>query len=279
MSTDSGIPDYRGPQGSYSRGHKPMTHDEFLSSERNRKRYWFRSTFGWTSFSQARPNAAHFALADLEAAGKVDGVITQNVDGLHQKAGSRNVVDLHGRNDRVQCMSCIRETCRNTHQADLARINASLIAEHAPASGRPGGAVESGDPGVRLRADGDAEVETGDRTQDFIVPACSRCGGVLKPTVVFFGDNVPRPRVEETYRMVDASDVLIAAGPSLQAGVYSAFRLVKRAAEAGKKIVVVNVGYTRAEQSGLDVLKASAPFHVREFHTPREFRSSVRVTM
>ncbi|CAM9992808.1 unnamed protein product, partial [Ectocarpus fasciculatus] len=267
ISTDSGIPDYRGPKGSYSRGHKPMTHDEFLSSEDNRKRYWARSTFGWDSFSRARPNEAHVALAALEAAGMVDSVITQNVDGLHQKAGSRSVVDLHGRNDKVGCMSCHLESSRDAYQANLSRINAQWIAKHSPdLEGTAAGeanklrgtagaktARAGGDPDVRLRADGDADVEPGAYLGEFVVPACPRCGGILKPTVVFFGDNIPRQRVEETYRIVDESNLLIAAGSSLQ--VYSAYRLVKRAADAGKKIVVINLGETRAERSGLDILK------------------------
>ncbi|CAM9665103.1 unnamed protein product [Ectocarpus sp. 13 AM-2016] len=270
MSTDSGIPDYRGPKGSYSRGHKPMTHDQFLSSEDNRKRYWARSTFGWDSFSRARPNEAHVALAGLEAAGKVDSVITQNVDGLHQKAGSRNVVNLHGRNDKVGCMSCRFESSRDAYQQNLSRINARWIARHSPdLEGTPAGGAKTpggtagakttragGDPDVRLRADGDADVEPGAYLEKFAVPACPRCGGILKPTVVFFGDNIPRQRVEDTYRIVDESELLIAAGSSLQ--VYSAFRLVKRAADAGKKVVVINLGETRAERSGLDVLKVEA---------------------
>ncbi|CAM9568189.1 unnamed protein product, partial [Pylaiella littoralis] len=274
MSTDSGIPDYRGPNGSYSRGHKPMTHDQFLSSEANRKRYWARSTFGWDSFSRAKPNAGHVALAELEAAGKISGIITQacmllafffaffNVDGLHQKAGSRNVVDLHGRNDKVECMSCRVESRRNAYQAGLARLNAPWIAKYSEENDSGGGAADAsenakaGGAGGRLRADGDADVEPGDHLGEFIVPACAHCGGILKPTVVFFGDNIPRHRVEETYRIVDDSNLLIAAGSSLQ--VYSAFRLVKRAADAGKRIVVVNLGGTRAERSGLDIWKAKA---------------------
>ncbi|CAM9233809.1 unnamed protein product, partial [Hapterophycus canaliculatus] len=265
MSTDSGIPDYRGPQGSYSRGHKPMTHDEFLSSEDNRKRYWARSTFGWDSFSKAKPNAAHGALAELEAAGKLSGVITQNVDGLQQKAGSRKVIDMHGRNDQVECMSCRIRSNRNAYQENLSRLNAPWIAEYSPElkSGKKGtgGTADSdeeareGDPAVHLRADGDADVEPGAYLGRFVVPACEQCGGILKPTVVFFGDNIPRQRVEETYRIVDESSLLIAAGSSLQ--VYSAFRLVKRAADAGKRLVVINLGDTRAERSGLDLLKAS----------------------
>eukprot|EP00904_Undaria_pinnatifida_P006753 jgi/Undpi1/3207/HiC_scaffold_15.g06581.m1 len=227
MSTDSGIPDYRGPRGSYSRGHKPMTHDEFLSTEANRKRYWARSTFGWSSFRRARPNAAHDALAALE-----------NVDGLHQRAGSRNVVDLHGRNDKVVCMSCRSKSSRDIYQADLAQLNAAWIDKHSAGS-QAGEAPSGGDPSVELTPDGDANVEPGEHLEEFVVPACVKCGGILK----------------ETYRMVDESNLLVAAGSSLQ--VYSAFRLVKRAADAGKTVVVVNLGETRAERSGLDVLKAS----------------------
>ncbi|CAN0096034.1 unnamed protein product, partial [Sphacelaria rigidula] len=194
VSTDSGIPDYRGPQGSYSRGHKPMMHGEFISSEANRKRYWARSVFGWSSFSAARPNAAHFALAALEAAGKISGIITQNVDGLHQKAGNRNVVDLHGRNDKVECLSCGLKANRNAHQMHLARLNAGWIARNTraaagvvAASGTAAAGTEaaSGAGGfqardARLRADGDADIDPATNLGGFEVPACVRCGGVLK---------------------------------------------------------------------------------------------------
>ncbi|CAM9332556.1 unnamed protein product [Scytosiphon promiscuus] len=275
MSTDSGIPDYRGPQGSYSRGHKPMTHDEFLSSESNRKRYWARSTFGWDSFSNARPNAAHVALAELEAAGKLSSVITQNVDGLQQKAGSQKVVDLHGRNDKVRTKGGVRLTftsaivggqTRGTRwvnwwwkiemlRAGTERRTAFTLEEEDPHLELT--ALCARPPPVHLRADGDADVEPGAYLGGFMVPDCDKCGGILKPTVVFFGDNIPRQRVEDTYRIVDESSLLIAAGSSLQ--VYSAFRLVKRAADAGKRLVVINLGDTRAERSGLDLLKASSP--------------------
>eukprot|EP00752_Nemacystus_decipiens_P008702 g7767.t1 len=177
MSTDSGIPDYRGPRGSYSRGHKPMTHDEFLS-------FWARSTFGWDSFSRSRPNAAHKALAELEAVGKIRGVMTQ-----------------------LECMTCGVESSRNAFQADLARLNAPWISKYARelaeadkdnidpslSTAASGNGHEGG--GARLlRADGDADVEPGEHLHDFVVPPCVRCGGVLKPAVVFFGDNIPRRR-------------------------------------------------------------------------------------
>ncbi|CAM9892993.1 unnamed protein product, partial [Discosporangium mesarthrocarpum] len=132
ISTDSGIPDYRGPNGSYSRGHKPMMHDEFIRSEKNRKRYWARSVFGWNSFANARPNNAHYALANLESQGRIKGVITQNVDSLHQMAGSSEVLHLHGRNDKVKCLSCGFKSSRHQHQDSIARLNAHWVAANSP---------------------------------------------------------------------------------------------------------------------------------------------------
>ncbi|KAG5178398.1 silent information regulator protein Sir2 [Tribonema minus] len=244
ISTDSGIPDYRGPNGSYSRGHKPMKHDEFMGSHRNRQRYWSRSTVGWQWFSAARPNDAHRALAALEAAGKISGVITQNVDMLHQRAGSAAVVDLHGVNSRVVCMGCGATAPRHALQAQLAARNAAWLEALS--------AVDGGLSAAARRADGDVDVEV----EGFELCDCEACGGVLKPDVVFFGDNVPQARVRQCFDMVAAADGLLVVGSSL--AVYSGFRFVEAAVKQGKPVAILNQGPTRAEKAGLPILKLEA---------------------
>ncbi|CAM9140462.1 unnamed protein product [Phaeothamnion confervicola] len=263
ISTDSGIPDYRGPAGAYLRGHKPMQHDEFMATAAGRQRYWGRSMAGWQFFSTARPNKAHFHLADLEAKGKVNGIITQNVDRLHSKAGSANVIDLHGRNDRVVCVSCGVLRSRRIFQAQLAGINQAWLAELAAArtaatagggSGNGGGCCEADTAAAAARPDGDAELGVKTDYSGFVVPPCDRCDdGILKPDVTFFGDSVPPERVEAAFAMVDAADSILVLGTSLM--VYSGFRFVGRAVQQGKPIAVVNRGYTRAEKAGLPIIK------------------------
>lgn len=223
-STESGIPDYRGPSGAW-RHRKPMQIGEFLRSDVNRRRYWARSYFGWPRFAAARPNAAHRALAALESGGPVAAVITQNVDGLHSSAGSRSVIDLHGRLDRVVCLSCESTISRDALQERLARLNRGW------------------NPGGNVAPDGDAEIgqEWIDR---FAVAACG-CGGVLKPDVVFFGENVPVDRVAESMRALATADALLVVGSSL--AVWSGFRFARAAADRGLPIAIVNVGWTRAD--------------------------------
>jgi len=228
ISTDSGIPDYRGP-GAPVR--TPMTYQEFVSGERSQQRYWARSHLGWSRMGTARPNAGHHAVAALEAAGRTTLTITQNVDGLHEAAGSRNLCALHGRVADVVCLGC-RATCSRASLAErLEALNPAWLARHRDVASRP---------------DGDVDL---DETGGFVVPGCPACGGVLKPDVVFFGENVPKPRVERCYAAVDAlpdvSGAVLVLGSSL--AVMSGFRFVRRAARLGVPVVIVNRGTTRAD--------------------------------
>jgi NAD+-dependent protein deacetylase sirtuin 4 len=232
-STESGIPDYRGPG---SRPRTPVQYGEFVRNDAARVRYWARSSVGWTRFSAARPNAAHRALAELEEAGAVRGVITQNVDGLHHAAGSRRVVELHGSLAAVRCLGCGDVDRRDAFQNRLLALNA----EWAERLARPAaeGAVEQA-------PDGDADLPAW-ALESFRVPACERCGGVVKPDVVFFGENVPAATVEEAWRLFEEGGVLLVAGSSLH--VYSGRRFVYRAQKDGVPIAVVNLGPTRADE-------------------------------
>ena len=223
MSTDSGIPDYRGP-GSPPRA--PMTFQQFVTP-RGRQRYWARSFVGFERMAGAAPNPGHLALAALETAGLFEGVITQNVDGLHQAAGSTAVIDLHGRIDRVVCLTCSRRSSREDYQHLLAVLNPD--------------ATRSGE--IDLAPDGDAHVED---TDHFVVADCDHCGGVLKPDVVFFGESVPPPIVAEATALVADAAALLVLGSSLT--VYSGRRFVRQAALRGIPVVAVNRGPTRADE-------------------------------
>lgn len=229
-STESGIPDYRGPEGSL-RTRKPVQYQDFVRSEAARTRYWARGTVGWPRFSAARPNAAHHALAALEDAGVVRGIITQNVDGLHHAAGSRRVVELHGSLASVRCLGCGACSPRQAYQQRLLAMNAAW-------SARLGGEVEQA-------PDGDAELPAWAMEQ-FHVPACEACGGIIKPDVVFFGENVPAAWVEDAWRLFGEGGVLLVAGSSLT--VYSGRRFIYRAQQDGVPIAVVNLGPTRADE-------------------------------
>jgi NAD-dependent SIR2 family protein deacetylase len=224
LSTDSGIPDYRGP-GAPVRA--PMTYQEFVSGPEARQRYWARSHLGWGRMRRAEPNPGHHALARIAPT----LLITQNVDGLHERAGTPRLVALHGRIADVVCLGCRRTSARAALHQRMAEANPGFADRHAQAAVRP---------------DGDVEL---DDTQDFVVPACSDCGGVLKPDVVFFGENVPVDRVERCYAAVDAlaacDGALLVAGSSLT--VMSGFRFVRRAAREGIPVVVVNRGPTRGD--------------------------------
>ena len=224
ISTDSGIPDYRG-QGRVAR--HPMTFDSFMGSADAQKRYWARSYVGWSRINEAKPNAGHRALASAELAGRLDYLITQNVDGLHQAAGSKNVVDLHGRLDRVICMACKKIISRIEMDALLSVENPTVRK----------------DISVEFSPDGDAEIEM---TNDFVVPRCTNCGGILKPDVVFFGENVPPERAEFAISRLDSAAGLLVAGTSLT--VNSGLRFVKAAAKAGKPVVIVNIGQTKGDE-------------------------------
>lgn len=224
ISTDSGIPDYRG-EGAPKRS--PMTIQQFLAGESFRRRYWAGSYLGWARFVAAEPNGGHLALADLEAAGRVQGVVTQNVDGLHGKAGSRHVVEVHGSVDRVVCLRCGQLFARGAVAERIEAANAWFV----------GGATTT------LNPDGDADV--GDVT-DFVVPDCTVCGGTLKPEVVFFGEFVPRDRFTEAAAIVTRADALLVAGSSLI--VNSGIRLLEQARRRRLPIVILNRGATKGDR-------------------------------
>jgi NAD-dependent SIR2 family protein deacetylase len=226
-STESGIPDYRGA-GRPTRPRAPIQHDAFLRRAEVRQRYWARSTVGWARFSGARPNPAHRALAALEEAGALAGVITQNVDGLHQEAGSRRVVELHGALSEVRCLDCGATEPRAEVQDRLLAVNPGWLA-------RAGAMAPDGDADLP-----DAEVAT------FEVVDCRACGGTLKPDVVFFGGSVAEETLAAAWRLFDEGKALLVVGSSL--AVYSGFRFARRAAERGVPIAVVNLGPTRADE-------------------------------
>jgi NAD-dependent SIR2 family protein deacetylase len=236
ISTDSGIPGYRDENGAWKRS-PPITLQEFLGSEAWRRRYWARSMLGWPAVGFAQPNGAHRALARLQTAGYVTTLVTQNVDGVHQRAGSHDVIELHGSIGHVHCLDCGAQYARASIQPLLEANNpevASAIAEPA--------------------ADGDAHLDF-DGALPFAVPACEACGGMLKPSVVFFGENVPRERVAAASEALDAANAVLVAGSSLM--VYSGYRFCAWAQQRGKPVVAVNLGRTRADP--LLALKIEAP--------------------
>ncbi|MFC7404368.1 NAD-dependent protein deacetylase [Georgenia alba] len=227
ISTDSGIPDYRSPG---ARPRRPMTHQQFVSSERFRRHYWARNHIGWRHLQQAEPNPGHHALAAMERAGLLTGLITQNIDLLHVRAGSRHVVHLHGRYDRVLCLACGLVLSREEHDATLVALNPHWL--------------DSLSAVADLEVAPDADVVL-DSTAEFRIADCPRCGGILKPDVVFFGDNTPRDRVEEAGAIVDEAEALLVAGSSL--AVMGGLRYVRRAAKAGRPVGIVNRGTTRGD--------------------------------
>jgi NAD+-dependent protein deacetylase sirtuin 4 len=234
-STESGIPDYRGPEGSL-RNRQPIRYQEFVGSAEARVRYWARSAAGWPRIAAALPNAAHHALSALESAGIVRGTITQNVDGLHGAAGSVRVVELHGSLDRVRCLECGEVGSREAFQERLRGRNPEWF-----------GRLEGGDAsgGADAAPDGDAELSA-TALRGFAVPPCAGCRGVIKPDVVFFGENVPRDRVERAWRLYEDGDLLLVVGSSLQ--VYSGRRFIYRARDEAVPIVIANLGPTRADE-------------------------------
>lgn len=225
-STESGIPDYRDEAGAWKRT-PPMTYQEFLGTPAARRRYWARSARGWHRMRDVEPGAAHRALARLEAAGRVDALITQNVDRLHQRAGSRRVIDLHGRIDQVVCLDCSARMGREQLQIELDVRNPGWSGLQADA-----------------RPDGDAAIDDVE-CAGFRFADCPACGGTLKPDVVFFGEAVPAGVVANAYRLVEEADGLLVAGSSLM--VYSGYRFVRAALERGLPIALVNRGRTRAD--------------------------------
>jgi len=225
-STESGIPDYRDRHGAWKR-QPPMSFQEFTASVTARQRYWSRASIGWQRLRAVRPCRAHYALARLERAGRLDCLITQNVDGLHQQAGSHRVIDLHGRIDGVQCLHCRRCFSRAATQARLDELNprwAQLEAGIAP--------------------DGDADLDER-LVAEFRLVDCEHCGGPLKPAVVFFGESVPCDTVKSAYAAVEGADALLVIGSSLM--VYSGYRFVRAASERAVPVAIVNLGTTRAD--------------------------------
>ena len=225
-STASGIGDYRDAEGEWKRA-APVQMQDFVASDAMRRRYWARSMHGWPSFRKAEPNAAHKALAELERRGWIHGLITQNVDGLHQRAGQRAVIELHGSLQWVVCLDCYRRVSRAALQRWLEAENGFVLEASAT-----------------LAPDGDADLVVKDLSS-FRVPHCSGCGGILKPDVVFYGDAVPRSRVDEAYARVDAADAMLVVGSSLM--VFSSYRFLKRGRERGMTMAAVNRGRTRAD--------------------------------
>jgi NAD-dependent SIR2 family protein deacetylase len=234
-STESGIPDYRGPEGRH-RTRTPIQYQEFVRSEAARLRYWARSAIGWPRMAAAQPNPAHHALAQLEAGGVLRGIITQNVDGLHHAAGSRRVVELHGSLASVRCLECAQLLGRERFQERLLALNPGWW-ERVTDATRAGG--------VEAAPDGDAELPEW-ALEGFRVPACEACGGMLKPDVVFFGENVPREWVEQAWQLFAEGEVLLVVGSSLT--VYSGRRFIYRAEQEGVPIGIVNLGSTRADE-------------------------------
>ncbi|MFD3424978.1 Sir2 family NAD-dependent protein deacetylase [Nocardia fluminea] len=229
LSTDSGIPDYRGPD---SPPRTPMTYQQFVGDPVFRQRYWARNHIGWRRMDAARPNPGHRALARLERAGAVSGVITQNVDLLHMKAGARQVIDLHGTYARVRCLNCANLISRMTLAQRLEAANPGF-AENVSASAT----------GIEVAPDADAVVTDTDR---FRMVDCLECGGMLKPDIVYFGENVPPDRVAAAFGMVDRAQAILVAGSSLT--VMSGLRFVRRAAKNGVPVVIVNRGRTRGDE-------------------------------
>ena len=235
-STESGIPDYRALDGSWKR-QQPVEYQPFMRDPAVRSRYWARSLIGWRSFGRARPNTAHHALARLEAQGAIGLLATQNVDGLHQTAGSHRVIDLHGRLDRVICMSCRHSSHRVAWQQHLEDLNASWVGLDAP-----------------VAPDGDADLDGLDFST-FDVPDCPRCRGIVKPDVVFFGESVPRWRHTQAMAALGSSDALLVVGSSLM--VQSGYRYATAAHRLDKPVAAVNLGRTRADH--LLTLKVEGP--------------------
>ncbi|GAA4488118.1 NAD-dependent protein deacetylase [Actinoallomurus oryzae] len=230
LSTESGIPDYRGETGRKRRA-EPMTYQTFVGSAAARRRYWARSHLGWRHVARATPNAGHRAVAELQRRGLVRGIITQNVDGLQQAAGAHDVIELHGSLDRVMCLNCGRRTSREVLDERLSAANRAWSAE--------AGAINP---------DGDAVLEDED-VASFRVVDCVDCGGLLKPDVIFFGENVPRSRVDECYGLTERAGLLLVLGSSLT--VLSGYRFVRHAARLGIPVAIVNQGGTRGDEHAL----------------------------
>ena len=235
LSTESGIPDYRGESGRRRRA-EPMTYQTFLGSAAARRRYWARSHLGWRHIARAVPNAGHRAVTELQRRGLIAGIITQNVDGLHQAAGAQQVIELHGSLDRVTCLTCGQRTSRELLDRRLRTANPGW---HAQVSA--------------IKPDGDADLAD-DQIDAFDTVDCEGCGGLLKPDVIFFGENVPRPRVQECYALTERAHTLLVLGSSLT--VMSGYRFVRHATELDIPVAIMNQGQTRGDAHALLTLDA-----------------------
>ncbi|XP_053986416.1 NAD-dependent protein deacylase Sirt4-like isoform X1 [Hylaeus volcanicus] len=229
ISTESGIPDYRSEGvGLYAKSsRRPVLYKDFCGSDVIRRRYWARNYVGWPRFSSIEPNNTHKVLKKLEDAKKVRCIVTQNVDNLHAKAGSRKVIELHGTAFKVMCLNCDRRICRYSLQDILDRLNPNMTATSQ-----------------MIRPDGDVDLSQ-EQVEEFVVPSCEACGGVLKPDIIFFGDNVPRQIVESVKYNVEHSDSLLILGSTLT--TFSGYRIALQASNAGKPIAILNIGKTRAD--------------------------------
>lgn len=242
VSTECGIPDYRSPNGAYSSGFRPITHQEFVRSSRARRRYWARSYAGWRRFNAAQPGATHMALASLENANRINFMITQNVDRLHHRAGSRPL-ELHGTVYTVVCLNCGFSLCREQFQDHVKALNPMWAAAienldyGTPASDKSFG--------MKQRPDGDIEIDEKFWEEDFHIPTCQECNGILKPDVVFFGDNLPKDRAYKALEAAKDCDAFLVLGSALM--TMSAFRLIRAAHEMGATTAVVTIGDTRAD--------------------------------
>ncbi|WP_245544685.1 NAD-dependent protein deacetylase [Mobilicoccus pelagius] len=237
MSTESGIPDYRGPDG--QRRVQPMTYQEFTAGPDSRRRYWSRAHVGWQRFAASRPNAGHRVVAALQRHGFADSIITQNVDGLHQRAGAADVLELHGTLSLVRCLTCENRIPREDMEARLARLNPGFAER-----------VRTGE----IRPDGDVTLADAD-VASFVLATCERCGAdTLKPDVVYFGENVPKDRVARAYEAVDASQTLLVLGSSLK--VMSGYRFVRHSHKAGRPVAIVTRGRTRGDAEATHRLDA-----------------------
>jgi len=229
ISTESGLPDYRSKKvGLYERSkHKPMLHQDFISSKLKRKKYWARNYAGWSAYQKIRPNTIHYKLTHLQQEGKVLVHVTQNVDGLNQKAGGENIVELHGAMGRVKCLNCGEIVCRDKLQSRFKEMNKHWSADV-----------------IDIRPDADANISD-DAIKHFCVPDCECCGGTLKPDVVFFGDNVRRSVVEDLYSKLEDSDGVLVCGSSLF--VWSGYRFIRQAHVLKIPVMIINIGQTRAD--------------------------------
>lgn len=240
-STESGIPDYRGPE-SIKKPRNPILYQEFVGSEEARSRYWARSSVGWPRFVKAQPNETHTAMAVLEEAGHAIGMITQNVDRLHHKAGSKRIVELHGALAEVRCLDCGEMEAREALQHRLLENNPVALEPAGEAAMTP-----------ELAPDGDAVLSLA-QTTGYVVPPCLHCGGMLKPNVVFFGENVEKSIVDAAWSMLDEADVLLVVGSSLT--VFSGYRFVLGAEKRSIPVAIVNIGETRGDRHADVLLQA-----------------------